>query len=108
MHTNFETMTSWEIEKAAYLVLIAKELGMNLNSYGELSVNPNSGYTYIWLEDYNFSLYMPINCDLKREDVYVLHNDSETGEETEESLKHFESIEDIEEWIKFDNLSNNI
>jgi hypothetical protein len=108
MHTNFETMTSWEIEKAAYLVLTAKELGMNLNSYGELSVNPNSGYTYIWLENYDFCLYMPIICDLKRDDIYVLHTDSETGKETEESLIHFESTEDIEEWIKFDNISNNI
>ena len=30
MHTNFETMTAWEIEKAAYLILTAKELGMSL------------------------------------------------------------------------------
>jgi hypothetical protein len=99
MKTNYETMTSWEIEKASYIILTAKELGMDLNSYGEVNVNLNSGYTYLWLEDYDFSLYMPINCELKREDVYVLHTDFETGEEVEESLIHFESINDINEWI---------
>ena len=32
MKTNFETMTSWEIEKASYLILTAKKLGMDLYS----------------------------------------------------------------------------
>ena len=100
MHTNFETMTAWEIEKAAYLILAAKELGMRLDCYGEVSVNPNSGYTYIWLEDYEFSLYMPINCDLERKDIYVLYSDPINGEETEESLEQFESLKDINEFIK--------
>lgn len=100
MHTNFETMTAWEIEKAAYLILTARELGMRLDSYGEVSVNPNSGYTYIWLEDYEFSLYMPINCDLKRKDIYVLYSDPINGEETEESLEQFESLKDINEFIR--------
>lgn len=100
MHTNFETMTGWEIEKASYLVLTAKKLGMKLDCYGELSVNSSSGYTYLWLENYDFTLYMPINCDLKKEDVYVLHTDSITGEETEESLKWFNVFNDITKWIK--------
>jgi hypothetical protein len=99
MKTNYETMTSWEIEKASYLILTAKELGMKLDCYGEVSVNPNSGYTYIWLEDYEFTLYMPINCDLQREDVYVLFTDFETGEETEESLAEFQDINDIYKFI---------
>ena len=99
MTTNYNSMTSWEIEKASYLILTAKQLGMQLDSYGEVSVNPNSGYTYIWLEDYGFSLYMPINCDLQRKDVYVLFTDYETGEETEESLEHFTNINDIYEFI---------
>lgn len=100
MHTNFETMTGWEIEKASYLVLTAKELGMKLDSYGELSVNSSSGYTYLWLENYDFTLYMPINCDLKKEWVYVLYTDSITGIETEESLAEFDLFNDITKWIK--------
>ena len=49
---------------------------------------------------------MPINCDLKREDIYVLHSDFETGEETEESLKQFKTLNDIEEWVSFTEFSN--
>lgn len=100
MKTNFETMTSWEIEKGAYLTLTAKSLGMDLQSYGELSVNEYSGHTYLWLEDYEFTLYMPINCELKREDVYVLYTDMETGEEHDESLAQFVVLNDITEWIE--------
>jgi len=107
MKINYEQMSIWEVEKASYLILTAKELGMQLDSYGEVSVNKNSGYTYIWLEDFNFSLYMPINCDLKRDDVYVLHTDFETGEETEESLSKFKTLDDIEEWASKLNLLNN-
>jgi hypothetical protein len=99
MKTNYDQMTDWEIQKASYLILTAKELGMKLDSYGEVNVNPNSGYTYIWLEDYGFSLYMPISCELQRKDVYVLLTDYETGEEIDESLEHFESIQDIYEFI---------
>ena len=107
MKINYEQMSIWEVEKASYLILIAKELGMQLDSYGEVSVNQNSGYTYIWLEDFNFSLYMPINCDLKRDDVYVLHTDFETGDETEESLSKFKTLDDIEEWASKLNLLKN-
>lgn len=99
MTTNFENMCPWEIEKAAYLILKAKQLGMDLNSYGELSVNKNSGYTYLWLEDYPFSLFMPINCDLIEEDIYVNYFDSETGQETEESLANFSDIDEIHNWV---------
>jgi hypothetical protein len=100
MTTNYETMTSWEIEKASYLILTAKELGMDLQSYGEVAVNEYSGYTYIWLEDYEFSLYMPINCELKRQDVFVLYTDMQTGEEHDESLAQFDVLNDIIEWIE--------
>lgn len=99
MTTNYDSMTNWEIEKASYLILTARELGMKVDSYGEVNVNPNSGYTYLWLEDYEFTLYMPIHCDLQRKDVYVMFTDFETGEETEESLEHFTSINDIYEFI---------
>jgi hypothetical protein len=100
MKTHFETMTNWECEKGVYLLQIARILQMDITSYGELSVNSNSGYTYLWLEDYPFSLYMPINCDIKRDDVYVLWTNYDNGEEIEESLKQFNDLEDIYEWVK--------
>lgn len=98
MNYNFQTMTNWELDKANFLIQTARQLGMDLQSYGEVSVNQNSGYTYLWSEDYSFSLYMPISCDLKREDVYVLWT-AEDGEEIEESLFHFEDLESIMYWV---------
>ena len=99
MTTNFENMCDWEIQKGAYLILKAKQLGMNLNSYGELAVNPNSGYTYLWLEDYSFSLFMPIWCELTDEDVFVNYFDHITGNEIEEQLSEFSSIDEINKWV---------
>jgi hypothetical protein len=100
MTTNLEKMTKWEVQKATFLILMAKDLEMDIHCYGELDVNQNSGYTYLWLEDYDFTLYLPINCDLKREDVYVLWTNHHTGEEIEESLEEFNDLQDINEWVK--------
>jgi len=99
MTTNFEKMCDWEVQKGAYLILKAKQLGMNLDGYGELSVNPNSGYTYLWLEDYNFSLFMPISCELTDEEVYVNYFDHITGNEIEQALTEFAGINEINNWI---------
>lgn len=99
MTTNYEKMCDWEIQKSAYLVLKAKQLGMHLDGYGELAVNSNSGNTYLWLEDYNFSLFMPINCELTDEDVFVNYFDHITGNEIEEQLSEFSSIDEINKWI---------
>jgi len=93
-------MVGWERQKGMYLIQTAEQLGMDIDGYGELGVNPNSGYTYIWLEDYNFSLYMPINCDLIRQDVYALYSSPETGIEYEIEL-HYASLEDLEQWATF-------
>lgn len=106
MKYNFEQMTDWELDKANFLIQTARQLGMSLQSYGEVSVNPNSGYTYLWSEIYPFTLFMPISCELKREDVYVIWT-AEDGEEIEESLFHFEDLESIEDWvIKLNNEEN--
>ena len=52
MEINFEKMNSWETEKALYLCKVAKStLDWDLSGFGMCDVNPNSGYTYIWLED---------------------------------------------------------
>lgn len=93
-------MVGWERQKAMYLIQIAEGLGMDIDGYGELGVNPNSGYTYLWLEDYNFTLYMPINCDLKTSDVYALYSSPETGEEYEIELYN-KSLDDLSGWATF-------
>ena len=87
MDYKFSDMVSWERQKAVFIIGVAEKLGMNLDSYGEVAVNKNSGYTYLWSEDYNFSLYMPINCELDVKDIYALWTSSEDGHEEETSIK---------------------
>jgi hypothetical protein len=99
MEFKLNNMCDWERKKAVFLMGIAEELGINTNSYGEVAVNSNSGYTYIWSEDYNFSLYMPINCKLKKSEVIALWSCSECGQEEETNLKESDDLSDIEERI---------
>ena len=98
-YSKLNDMCEWEREKAMYLIKVAKDLNMNTNGYGELSVNNNSGYTYLWLEDYMFTLYMPITCDLQKSDIYALWTNFNNGEEIEMSLDESTTLEDLEEWV---------
>jgi hypothetical protein len=91
-------LCSWEREKALYIIGVAEKIGMNLDSYGEIGVNNNSGYTYLWLEDYNFTLYMPINCELSKWHINALWTNMENGDEEEMTLGNSTLI-DIEDWI---------
>ena len=100
---NFEklnTMAGWERKKALYLIEIAEQLGMNIDSYGEIGVNQNSGNTYLWLEDYMFCLYMPINCELRKSDVYASYSCPEDGTEYEILLENC-SLNELEGWANF-------
>jgi hypothetical protein len=101
MTTNYDKMGKWELEKAIFLQKTAVDLGMDVSGYGEVAVNPNSGYTYLWLEDYNFCLYMPINCELKKSDVVCLYSDPEDGEEIEKELTEETTLEDLESFASF-------
>jgi len=101
MNLDFTKLEGWELTKAIYLIQKAKELGMTLDGYGEIAVNQNSGYTYLWSEDYPFTLYMPINCELSNDDVYVMHTDTYNGDETEKTLSEFNGINEIYDWVKF-------
>ena len=100
MTINFENFQGWELSKAIYLVQTARNLGMDLRGSGEVGVNPNGGYTYLWLEDHGFSLYMPIDCRLNENDVWVLLTNLDNGEEYEERLTKFSDLEEIEEWCE--------
>jgi len=98
MEINNKNMCKWELEKAVYLQSVAVKLGMDLTVYGEVSVNPNSGYTYLWLEDYNFTLYMPINCELIIQDVVALWTNPNSGEELEYTLTNKTTLDTLEAW----------
>ena len=96
---NLNKMCDWERKKAIFLLSIAENLGMNTSSYGELAVNENSGYTYLWIEYYNFSLYMPINCELNKNEIVALWSCPECGQEEETDLTEKDTLTEIEERI---------
>lgn len=100
MDFKINDMCQWEREKAVFLTGVAEKLGMDIEGYGEVAVNPNSGYTYLWCEDYNFSLYLPIDCELKKSDVVALWTNSEDGNEEEFNLSEDTTLEDIEKWTE--------
>lgn len=100
MEFKLKTMCNWERKKAIFLMGVAEDLGMSLDddSYGEVAVNQNSGHVYVWSENYNFSLYMPINCKLVKSDIVALWTNNITGEEREFNLKQESTLKDINEW----------
>jgi len=95
---NINTMVGWEQRKAFYLIQIAQELGMNISGYGEIGVNNNSGYTYLWLEDYMFTLFMHIDCELTKTNVWAIWSNPEDGTEEEMELESSTTLQDLEDW----------
>lgn len=92
-------MSQWPRQKAMYLVTTAENLGMDTDGYGMVGENPNSGNVYVWLEDYPFTLFIPINGDVKPSDVYVDWTNPEDGEEHETKLGT-KSLDDLYEWVE--------
>jgi hypothetical protein len=99
MKVDFGKMCGWERTKAIFIMKIANELDMDLSESGEIDVNPDSGNTYLWLEDYPFYLYMPISCELVKSDIWALWSDADTDEETEISLN-----DNIHNWEQIEKL----
>ncbi len=100
MTVNYESLVAWEQQKAVYLQRTALSLGMDLDGHGDIGVNRHSGYTYLWMEEYSFVLYMPIHCELQPSDVWVMYMDSETGEEYEDTLDSIgDTIHALEAWV---------
>lgn len=85
--------TSGEYEKAGRLITKAGKLGMNLAGYGALDVNLNSGYVYLWLEDYSFTLYIDLQGNLK-----ALFSCPYDGEETPRNV---DTLAALERWCEF-------
>lgn len=98
MEINNKNMGEWELQKASFLMLEASKLGMKITGYGQCDVNQSSGNTYLWLEDYNFCLFMPINCELVKSDIYASYSCPINGEETELALEDKTTLKDLEKW----------
>lgn len=98
MEMNLEKMGDWEVEKALYVALQGKQLRL-ADDGAIVDVNQNSGNVYAYYPDEDICLYMPINCELQKEDIYVIWSDPEDGEEFEVELGE-KSKDDIERYVK--------
>ena len=96
MDINTKDMVSNEIRKVALLITKAADLGMDLTSYGEAGVNESSGNVYLWLEDYAFTLYIPIG---ERNTIYALWMNTENGDE-EETPVHGKNLDRLMKWCE--------
>jgi hypothetical protein len=94
MNIDTENMVNNELRKAALLMLKACEMNMDLTSYGEVGVNESSGYVYLWLEDYAFTLYIPPS---QRNTVYALWTNTNNGDEIETPVK-YKSLDQLIKW----------
>lgn len=81
--------------KIGLLITKASELGMDVSGYGFADENTNSGNVYIWLEDYNFTLYIGLGSDT----IYALWTNSEDGEEIELDVTG-KTLNDIDAWVE--------
>jgi len=81
--------------KIGLLITKASDLGMDLSGYGFADENTNSGNVYLWLEDYNFTLYIGLGSDT----VYALWTNPEDGEEIETDAENV-TLWDLEHWAQ--------
>jgi hypothetical protein len=102
MEFKFNEMGKWELEKGITICQYAMtKLKWDLTGFGECRVNQNSGNTYLWLEQYPVSLYLPISFDGPiNENIWVLYSDAMNGEEYEMLLSEFESMDAIYKWVE--------
>ena len=86
-------LSSNPMRKIGLLITKASDLGMDVSGYGFADENPNSGYVYLWLEDYSFTLFI----DLGSDDIKALWTNSDDGEEIEITVDEM-SLDDLHEW----------
>lgn len=79
--------------KIGLLITKASDLGMDISGYGFADENPNSGYVYLWLEDYSFTLFI----DLGSDDIKAIWSSPEDGEEFEITVGNM-NLFDLEQW----------
>ena len=79
--------------KIGLLITKASELGMDVSGYGMADENQNSGYVYLWLEDYPFTLYIGLGSD----SIYALWTNMNDGEEVEVEVGSM-SLDDLMQW----------
>jgi hypothetical protein len=79
--------------KIGLLITKASDLGMDISGYGIADENKNSGYVYLWLEDYMFTLYIGLGSD----SIYASWSNPNNGEEEETDTDN-KSLDELESW----------
>lgn len=83
-----------QTRNAGRLLVKASDLNMDVTGYGQLAYNNCSGNTYLWLEDYQFTLFIS-DFDNAIKALYTCPYD---GEETERNVGN--SLEKLEKWCE--------
>jgi hypothetical protein len=81
--------------KIALLITKASDLGMDISGYGFADENQNSGNVYLWLADYQFTLYIGLGSD----DIYASWSDPMNGDEEEIEVGN-KTLAQLELWAE--------
>jgi hypothetical protein len=88
-----ENLCNNAYRKIAKILTKASDLGMDLSGYGEANENKNSGHVYLYLENYNFTLFISLGSD----EIQALWFSSVDGNEIEIEVGNM-SLSDLEAW----------
>lgn len=81
--------------KIALLITKASDLGMDISGYGFADENQTSGNVYLWLEDYQFTLYIGLGDDT----IWASWSDPMNGEEEEIEVGN-KTLAQLELWVE--------
>lgn len=95
-----QTLCSNALRKVALLITKASDLGMDISGYGEAAENCNSGNVYLWLEDYDFTLYISLGSD----DIWANWVSCEDGREEDIEVGNM-SLYELQGWASSLNLN---
>jgi hypothetical protein len=82
------------LRKVALLITKAADMGMDLGGYGFADENPHNGNVYLWMEDYNFTLYIPLGGPDR---IMAVWDNPYTGDEEIEDT-HDKTLHNLETW----------
>lgn len=94
-------LSSNALRKIAMLILKASDLGMDVSGYGYADENRHSGNVYLWLEDYDFTLYIGLGSDT----VYANWVSPEDGREEDTDTSDM-SLYELQGWASALNLND--
>ena len=96
MKYTIKTQNAKQAKNAGRLLVLAADLDMDVSGYGELGYNNAFGNTYLWLEDYQFILFISDYDDTMK----ALYSCFVDGKETEFCIDENTDLETLEAWAE--------